>query len=454
VSANVSVGHSLDRWDAFTNGNQSEQIVVQTFGPSEERLFIAAYNDTTNQFKSDGTPTDPSGRFTQMGWSIMRWGEAWKPQDQFSIPSTAGSLRGDPWLATDETAGRVWYVSMTGDLSDPLSHNGFAITHSDQGGLPGTWDDPPYHWPMPIVIDKPSLAVSPPSPGEPQRLFLAYINQTASPQRVELIYSEDDGMSWSGPILVSDDTRPATNPIVRTSPVAPKSVYITYQAGIPTNSALRLAISNERGESFTDLGDFEPFVSVGDFNTDPAYPPDQGRNVMTHSFHIDPGNFDCQVVYESFNAIWFVSTNDGMTWSVPVQVHEPATGRHQFQPVIAGSEQRIAVTYYEQSAGGSDTEVWATYSDGHGVAGSWSAPQRLTRDGSGGPLTFQPCASDTQGGLNRYFGDYIGLVAAQRDEGGALANTFVALWADSRDGCESVVRFHTIHQHTMGATFW
>lgn len=453
VSPNREVGHNETSHPGSTmNGQQSEQSVVQTFGPNGERLFIAGYIDTTNQYNPDGTTVAGDGSFTLMGWSIREWpwGD-WEPQPQFDIPPTAGSLRSDPWLTTDLTHERVWYVQMTGTAASPDRAEGFAIAYSEQGGVPGSWNDPLFHVDLGQHIDKPSIAVSP----DGDRLYIAYINFDTA--QVEVIFSDDNGENWSTPVAVIPPVSLGfpVNPIIRTMPVggaADDNVYLSFQHESATgDQALFFAMSiGTRGESFSVMPPFETGLFAPPFSTHPSFAPTIGRNRMMHAFHIDPGNLDCQVVFDDGGTIYFRSTTDGVTWTPRVPVAQVPAGHRFFQAQIAGTEDRIAATFYDQDVLTAETQVLATTSNTHGV--TWAPTQQLSLGSSGAPLSFLPCAGDIDGSV-RFFGDYIGLVGVQQDEGGTFSDRFLAMWADSRDGCTSVLRRYTIHQHTMEAEF-
>lgn len=425
----VSVGPSHP--DALDRGLQSEQSVVRTIGPGGEPLLVVGYNDTTNMVEEDGSF---GPEFSFMGWAISHDdGDSWEPQPQFDLPPGLDGLRGDPWLATNAEHTEVWYAFLgVVDGGGRNAPTALAWAYSPDGGL--NWEEVRFV-DLGYRIDKPSLAVS----AEGTKLYAAYINEGT--EDVEVLVSRTGGDDWEAPTVIPDASSIRRNPIIRRAPLWDDVLYVSFQEG---SGDIRFAGSTNDAQHFevwsTPVSGAAVFRPNGQEGVDI-------RNLVFHSFYVDPESLHCDIVYEDNFAIYFTSSLDGTTWSAPVAVSD-AAGMHQFQASIVANKDRVVVTYYEQDPSDALTDVVAVSSPDHGM--SWDPPETLTQSSPDGEAPFVPCATDFG-----YFGDYAGLTSFDLDlEEEVQDPRFVALWADSRRGCDLWGPDLTArHQHTVGAWF-
>ncbi len=250
--------------------------------------------------------------------------------------------------------------------------------------------------------------------------------------------STDYGAIFNQPQVVSRGTVPKFNedPYVFEGPEG--NVYVSYdnlpsKQGGSTGGFL-VVVSHDNGQTFLGPGQQ---ISTGIGPT--PYRPDTFRDGVPYSMTVDPANGQLLLAYENYahavpkGNIWLtVSSDQGRSWSQPVQVNDPSAPGDTFQPkAFAAPNGLFGVAFYDRrltcpatdpvasNVGKANTCVDVTIqfysSDGTGRGGN----RRVTQE------SWDPNLNPPQpGGLfaaTTFIGDYFG-GAMTSDPTGAQAH--------------------------------
>jgi hypothetical protein len=353
-----------------------------------------------------------------------------------ALPPPPGSA-GKPFSPAAGYDGRgmlyVSFVTLSGPGNDP---DGLWVTRSGDGGL--TFDEPT-RVAGPDTFHT-ALAVDPRS----GRLFSAWLQSNAAAGGCELCFaqtglpivvsrSDDAGRTWSPPVQVSDPNRARVGaPAVAVGPDGnPSVVYVDYGEdrvdweNLPGTYDGRFTLvharSADRGVQFAPGRDVDTgIVPPGRFV---AYLP------VRPGFAVG-GNGDMVVVWADrrsgdTDVLLRRSTDDGRTWTGPVQVNRGTAGDGvpQYMPAVGVAPAgRIDVVYYDGTVDprGSAVDVLVSSSsdDGESFARTVRLSTRASNRRIGPPGSqFSPEAD---------FGARISVASLS---GGA-----VAAWTDTRNG--------------------
>jgi hypothetical protein len=258
---------------------------------------------------------------------------------------------------------------------------------------------------------------------------------------IEMAFSTDGGVTWSGPIDVYDacfvgpnfptvqDSQIAFSPVSKTGAVQVNVSFELYSFGVPTGRQIEFASAPSLGSAFgaavpvqnvTPVGNgfelqggFRDFLDLGEMAVD--HSGIFGKNGNIYIVYQDASDFvkcfpaDC---YGYSDVMFTKSTDGGATWSAPVEVNtnaEPSgLGVDSYQPGVAVDNTvgigfgngEIGVCWYDRRADPNNYKVGRFC--GHsatGAAGTW------TNSNVGGS-TFEPIhAVDLLINL-LYLGDY------------------------------------------------
>jgi hypothetical protein len=315
------------------------------------------------------------------------------------------SVTADPTDSTGKTAYVIWdRLNQPSDNADFNAYHGFAFRGdtlfaktTDRGA---TWDTSVLfapqsneEWIGHITVVMPTTSAH---PGRLVDLFS--LEQGSGSQgvksardKVAVIYSDDGGATWSGPVIVADQFD---------LPVSDPDTGAAVRAGEPLPS---FAVDPTNGNLYAAWDDAR----------------------FTKKFSHD-------------SIALSMSTDGGQTWSVPIQVNQtptdiPDADQQAFIPSVAvAADHTVAVTYYDfrnnTSAAGVPTDYWLVHASGDFAnAASWTTDEkRLTSqaDGvTGAPFDLENAANTSRG---YFLGDYQGLAAA--------GSSFYALFTQAGSG--------------------
>ncbi|WP_083681453.1 sialidase family protein [Paenibacillus sp. FSL A5-0031] len=219
--------------------------------------------------------------------------------------------------------------------------------------------------------------------------------------------SLDLGQTWSIPILLSDQTT-GTAVFGTNVAIGPTGqVYVAWAQYAPGNPQFLIRRSDDGGATFN------PIVVVSNISLVPSPLPVPGFafRVLTSAFlAVDiSANLGQGILYAvwqgyqtGFSHIYLSrSTDQGNTWSTPIQVDDSPTGTQNFYPNIAVSRSTglIQIVYYTNRVDSSMLDVYGTTS---GDAGATFAVNTRLSDTS-----FDPNADPSYGEPCPSLGDYI-----------------------------------------------
>jgi len=167
--------------------------------------------------------------------------------------------------------------------------------------------------------------------------------------------SADYGAHFRAPQVISSETKPKFNgdPYVFEGPEG--NVYVSYDNLPPkqsyTTGAFQVVVSHDNGQTFSKPGQ-QVTTSVGPT----PYIPDTFRDGTPYSMTVNPANGDLLLAYENYDRsvprgnIWLTrSSDEGRTWTKPVQVNDPtATGDTFQQKIFAAPNGIFGVAFYDR----------------------------------------------------------------------------------------------------------
>ncbi len=167
--------------------------------------------------------------------------------------------------------------------------------------------------------------------------------------------STDYGASFTTPQVLSKATSPKFNgdPYVFEGPEG--NVYVSYDTLPPkqsfTTGGFQVVVSHDNGLTFSQPGQ-QVTPSVGPS----PYVPDTFRDGTPYSMTVNPANGHLLLAYENYdrsapkgNILLTQSSDEGMTWSAPVQVNDPSAAGDTFQQkVFVATNGIFGIAFYDR----------------------------------------------------------------------------------------------------------
>jgi len=420
--------------------------------------------------KVKGDPID------QMSTDVCVWDETTIRQSENSVfidpdnpeyvlnsnnSDIGGSIYGANYIHTAD-AGQTWAGSHSGaggynsgDPATAIARSGrqFVGSINNSSGQSCAYSDNGTTW-TPVVIstttdllDKNHLMIDTRASGT----YSGYLYSSwtrfqsghANDTDIEFSRSTNNGVSWSGPINISNAIAAGSHNQgvnIQTGPNGEVycvwAVYDDWAAGLYEEDALGFAKSTNGGSSFGAATRIHNNIKGGR-SWNPVN--DAGKNMRMNSFpsmavDISGGAYNgyIYVVWANMgvpgtntgtnmSVYCMRSTNGGTSWGTPVRVNQfYASDYAAFFPWITCDPvtgKLFCIFYDDRNLGSASTacEVWVAYSEDAGV--SWS-------DFRVGDVSFTP--APMSGLASGYFGDYLGIAA--RD------GWVYPCWTDNRSG--------------------
>ncbi len=251
--------------------------------------------------------------------------------------------------------------------------------------------------------------------------------------------STDYGRHFSAPQVISQATKPKFNgdPYVFEGPQG--QVYVSYDTLPPkqsyTTGGFQVVVSHDNGQTFGKPGQ-QVTTSVGPT----PYLPDTFRDGTPYSMTVNPLNGELLLAYENYDRslpkgnLWLAASSDeGKTWSKPVQINDPAaTGDTFQQKVFAAPNGIFGAAFYDRrlacpatdpitaDVGHANTCIDVTIQfynpDGTPLGGN----RRVTQE-SWDPNVTPPQPGGFSGSTT-FIGDYFGGAMTSSGASGALAH--------------------------------
>jgi hypothetical protein len=244
------------------------------------------------------------------------------------------------------------------------------------------------------------------------RVYVAWAEFDGSGRSpIELAYSDNDGVSWTGPIHVSDaghqfdqDATPRVGP--------DGSVYVSYVSGPNEKStksnAAMIAKSTDGGNTFGPSVVAAPIHAPATSLPNALY---RGGTDVTST--VDQRTGDVVVVYNDDSSgalnVWATHTTQpgNLSTFAPAERVKPS-GKTQFFPWLESAPNgRVDLAYYDRSCDRHDVLVCVTLSSSTDSGATWTS-RAVTTTGFDGD-TFGACLAftDPPDCGNFFLGDYI-----------------------------------------------
>ncbi|HEX9545713.1 MAG TPA: sialidase family protein [Acidimicrobiales bacterium] len=421
-------------------------------------------NVTKSQFagNEESVGMNPAGNWLAGAWNDWHYndgcgfsystnsGQSWAPEtfvpgltsftNDPSIPGTGSfPIAGDPAVAFNPKfntfdvvcqafGGRGGAISLLATAFDPTKANSKADENLSYGAAA---------WTHPAAIstgasigiqkgsngkfpDHESLVVDTSSAAGHHfgRAFVAWAEFDGSGRSpINLAYSDDNGVNWTGPIHVSD-TSHKFDQDARVTIGPDGTVYVSFNGG-PNETSLKnnfiaIAASPDGGASFGPTYEMGALI-----NPVPGLLPNSRYRVFSDVWSsADP--VDNGIVTAVFNdernghsniyAVHNLVAGDLSRWSDPVAV-KPSTKEEFFPWVVVSPSGRLDLTFYDRSNDPNDTLTWVDYAASTDKGATW---QVATATNSGADLDkYQACVAFLQSAsCGVYFiGDYISVVS-------------------------------------------
>lgn len=308
--------------------------------PNNVDHMVAVFQE--GQFP-DGGALDTAYSTTQDGGRT--WSSASLPG--LTVPVGGPYARaGNPRVAFGPD-GTVYVASQVFDL--PACASGVAVNTSLDGGL--TWgmaQFPQQDTSCGVLDDMPNVVVDT-YPGSPYagRVYLVWDQIVGTDQPIELLFSDDQGQTWSSPIQVTPVGVKAIAPIPLVQPDGSLTVYYSQ----PTALLETVQTSKDGGATFAP-----PVVIQTNQGADP---PDMraGAGLGIGDAAVDPITGDLYVVWADKRfSRWGVndillarSTDGGLTWPPPLRLAgDTANPIDHLTPAISAFNGFLAATWYHR----------------------------------------------------------------------------------------------------------
>jgi hypothetical protein len=235
---------------------------------------------------------------------------------------------------------------------------------------------------------------------------------------IDLAYSDNDGLTWTGPIRVSDgahkfdqDARATIGPDGR--------VYVSFLSGPNANSSgseIDIAASSDAGNSFGPTHAMAPLI-----NPIAGLLPNSRYRVFSDVWSSATGDGlvtavfnDGRTGHSNIYAVHNLFPGDLSSWTAPVAVK--ASSKEEFFPWIVASPggDRLDLTFYDRSYDPGNTLTAVDYAASWNNGDSWTVKKATA--GRGVDLdTYQACLAFLQpSNCGSYFiGDYISVTSTQ-----------------------------------------
>ena len=433
VGPNIRMGQDPAQLPPGATG-EVEPYIIRSF--SDPNLIAATW--------SDGRPPDNSIQPAN-GYSISRdGGLTWtRGLTQNLTPLTGGpfSRTADPVVAVD-LSGSIYIT--TGNF---VNDTNWPIVVSKLTNGTETFAQPVMVPFFPTNTDKAWIAINtyPNSPTANRIAVTADIyDGNNNSLGVQASYSDDGGVSWSKPTLITRQFLTGTQPVF-----LPDGSLVVLSTDW-LNSRIDIALSANGGQTFGTSRLVTPYTRYDEPNARawgifPSATTDRQAGVIYTTYQTALGSGT-----NARPAIMFTRSIDrGQTWKTPVAVNDTPNQRSVFTPAIAASPdgQHLLIEFYDKrndTGRGYLVDLYVAESFDGG--NTWEPNLRLSE------FTFDmrraPLATGGFGLGGYFFGDYIGIVPALGLNADAPA---VACWMDTRSGSSDP--FSVRIQRTKGTSF-
>jgi BNR repeat-like domain len=229
---------------------------------------------------------------------------------------------------------------------------------------------------------------------------------------IEVAFSDDDGFTWTGPILVSDKDH-TTNQDARVSIAPDGTLYMTFLGG-PNETSLKhnfVAVARSRtgGRTWSSTHEVAPIVApIPGVLPNSSY---RDSSDVTASIDRSTGRLvlaftDAKSGASQVYAVHQRTAADISDWSTPRRVKP--SGREQFFPWMSSApDGRIDLVFYDRTCDPGDTANCVTLSSSWDTGRTWTSTSLLSTPFDGD--TFDACLAFVQAsdcGI-KFLGDYI-----------------------------------------------
>jgi hypothetical protein len=389
--------------DTTAQDTQSETSIVLAGGN-----VVVAYNDSeeftgsNNHFTGYSTSSNGGTSFT----------------DQGGLPASTNGDAGDPVLAFSNSAGAVFFSTLSFNVSNVIqvfksTNNGVTFGAPVAGATGGPFD----------TLDKEWMTTDNFSGRGGGNIYLTYTDFGLTSTTIKLSRSTNGGSSFRSPVTLATGTVQGSNVVVGTD----HSVEVFWLDGNAASERILMKKSTNQGKSFGSA------VTVATLRTT-GVNGDLGMDFRTNTFPqaaINPANGNIYVVFDDKgtaagdrgDAFFTQSTNGGSSWSTPIKLNDDTTTADQWFPAIAVTPDgsHVFVTWYDRRLSGSGNGLI----DRFGVIGTVSGS--TVTFGANGRITdtsFPEVFGQDPAIVSNYMGDY--------DAATADNSFFYTSWGDNR----------------------
>lgn len=423
-SVNVLVNNPAA--DTTAQDTQSETAIVLGSGSNIDVAFNDSESNVggANHFTGFSQSTDGGNTFTDKG----------------SLPDSAAGDLGDPSLARDTTSGTIYLSTLGYSQSNVIQ----VFRSTDNGATFGTPVNAAPGFTGDNTLDKDWMTVDN-APGTGQgNVYLTYTDFVGlfGDNGIYVSHSTDGGNTWSSPVAAGPGN--TQGGWVTTGP--DHAVYVAYLDQSISPLRIELAKSTDQGQSFSTIGTIATLNTSGT-NGDLGLTDASGQPVRSNAFAqvvVNPNNPN--ILYAVYNDasrvrhhghgkggdkadIFFTeSTDGGSTWSTPLKLNDDSTSNDQWQPglAITPDGSHLGVFWYDRRNDPADSLI-----ERYGVIGvvgssvTFGANFKVSAPDSGSTVTAFPAVVNQDPAINStYMGDYDQVVADN--------TAFYTTWGDNR----------------------
>ncbi|MDO9512845.1 MAG: hypothetical protein Q7J34_13890 [Bacteroidales bacterium] len=410
----------MDSPDVLITGGETTQ--------SENSVFVSPFDNEIIINSNNSSDYPVQVLFGADYFASVDAGQNWEG----SIYGAGEDNNGDPSVAVSNN-GRMYIGKISASFGQNVAwsqDNGITWHEVEAAALPGSF---------PNLFDKNHLTIdnslASPYEGRVYTGWSRFVSNDIDNAQIQLIYSADDGISWSTPLTISQAVNAVSHNQgvnFQTGPTgqlyAVWSIYDnwpgdeaaigfarSYNGGVGFEPSWRI-INNIKGLRYSGTSKDMRMNSFPAMAVDNSFGPFRGRIYVTWSNKGVPGintgnDIDVYVIY---------SDNEGLTWSSPIRVNQDAAGnaKQHFLPWICCDAETGTVSmifYDDRNTSSLQCEVFAA--DSYDGGNSWE-------DFRISDVAFTP--SPIPGMAASYFGDYLGISAQGRK--------VYPVWTDNRNG--------------------